>query len=169
MRKEEKKGVDEIKDIALFEQQYREFELKRLEKERSKVMKNLAKLIVYTKMPRWKRMIRLNLNPDTLLAILTEIASIVLSIKLMKLMQLEDLFGFYVDPKVRFNAYVYLLSLVGIVCFTFMFMEILAMSLKTGSEKELLKLIKFEKDRLKEIDKRKEILIRDSGRSYQSE
>lgn len=169
MRKEEKKGVDEIKDIALFEQQYREFELKRLEKERSKVMKNLAKLIAYTKMPRLKRMIRLNLNPDTLLAILTEIASIVLSIKLMKLMQLEDLFGFYVDPKVRFNAYVYLLFFVGLACFTFMFMEILAMSLKTGSEKELLKLIKFEKDRLKEIDKRKEILIKDSGRSFQGD
>lgn len=60
MRKEDKKGIDEIKDVALFEQQFREFELKRLEKERSKFMKNLAKLIAYTKMPRLKRMIRLN-------------------------------------------------------------------------------------------------------------
>lgn len=84
-------------------------------------------------------------------------------------MQLEDLFGFYVDPKVRFNAYVYLIFFVGLACFAFMFMEILAMSLKTGSEKELLKLINFEKDRIKEIDKRKEILIKDSGRSFQSQ
>lgn len=164
-----KKSVDEIKDIAHLEQQFREFEFKRLEKERSKVTKNLAKLIVYTKMPRWKRMIRLNLNPDTLLAILTEIASIVLSIKLMKLMQLEDLFGFYVDPKVRFNAYVYLLSFVGTVLFALMFMEILIVSFKTSSEKELSELIKTEKDRIKEIDKHKAILIKDSGRSYQSE
>ncbi|WP_301405471.1 hypothetical protein [Enterococcus entomosocium] len=84
MRKDVKKGFDEIKDIALLEQQYREFEFKRLEKERSKVTKNLAKLIVYTKLPRLKRLIWLNLKPGPLLAGVIEYASIVLSIKLCR-------------------------------------------------------------------------------------
>lgn len=42
-----------------------------------------------------------------------------------------------------------------------MFMEILIVSFKTGSEKELSELIKTEKDRIKEIDKHKAILIKD--------
>jgi len=169
MRKDVKKGFDEIKDIALLEQQYREFEFKRLEKERSKVTKNLAKLIVYTKLPRLKRLIWLNLKPGPLLAGVIEYASIVLSIKLFNLLQLDGLSGSYTNSNNRFSGYIYLLSFVVTVFFAFMFLEIFVLSLKTGSEKELSELIKFEKDRLKEIDKRKEILIKDLGRSCQSE
>lgn len=164
-----KKGVDEIKDIALLEQQYREFEFKRLEKERSKVTKNLAMLILYAKLPRLKRLIWLNLKPGPLLAGVIEYASIVLSIKLFNHIQLDGFFGSYINSNDRFNGYIYLLSFVGTVLFALMFMEILVVSFKTGSEKELSELIKTEKDRLKEIDKHKEILIKDSGRSYQSE
>lgn len=161
-----KNGIDEIKDIALFEQQYREFELKRLEKERAKAMKNLVKLIVYTKMPRLKRLIWLNLNPGTLLAGVLEYTSIILSIKLFKRIQLNGFSGSYTNSN---DGFIYLLSFVLTVSFAFIFLEILVLSLKTGSEKELSQLIKSEKDRLKEIDKRKEILSKNSGRSFQSE
>ncbi|MBJ0457584.1 hypothetical protein ACFC84_16485 [Enterococcus casseliflavus] len=164
-----KKGVDEIKDIALLEQHYREFEFKRLEKERSKVTKNLAKLILYAKLPRLKRLICLNLKPGQLLVGVIEYASIVLSIKLFNHIQLDGFFGSYINSNDRFNGYIYLLSFVGTVLFALMFMEILIVSFKTGSEKELSELIKTEKDRIKEIDKHKAILIKDSGRSYQSE
>jgi hypothetical protein len=169
VRKVEKKGVDEIKDMALFEQEYREFELKRLEKERSKVLKNLAKLVVYAKTPRLNRLIWLNLKPGPLLAGVIEYASIVLSIKLFNCIQLDGFFGSYINSNDRFNGYIYLLSFVLTVSFAFIFLEILFLSLKTGSEKELSQLIKSEKDRLKEIDKRKDILNKDSGRSFQSE
>lgn len=161
-----KKGVDEIKDIALLEQHYREFELKRLEKERSKVLKNLAKLIVYAKMPRLKRLIWLNLNPGMLLSGVIEYTSIILSIKLFKRIQLNGFSGSYTNSN---DGFIYLLSFVLTVSFAFIFLEILVLSLKTGSEEELSQLIKSEKDRLKEIDKRKEILIKDSGRSFQNE
>lgn len=161
MRKDKKKGVDEIKEMALFEQEYREFELKRLEKERSKVLKNLAKLIVYAKMPRLKRLIWLNLKPGPLLAGVIEYASIVLSIRLFNLIQFDGLLGSYTNSNNRFSGYIYLLSVVGTVLFALMFMEILIVSFKTGSEKELSELIKTEKDRIKEIDKHKAILIKD--------
>lgn len=164
-----KKGVDEIKDIAHLELQFREFEFKRLEKERSKVTKNLAKLILYAKLPRLKRLIWLNLKPGQLLAGVIEYASIVLSIKLFNHIQLDGFFGSYINSNDRFNGYIYLISFVGTVLFALMFMEILIVSFKTGSEKELSELIKTEKDRIKEIDKHKAILIKDSGRSYQSE
>ena len=166
MRKDKKKGVDEIKEMALFEQEYREFELKRLEKERSKVLKNLAKLIVYAKMPRLKRLIWLNLNPETLFAGVLEYTSIILSIKLFKRIQLNGFSGSYTNSN---DGFIYLLSFVLTVSFAFIFLEILVLSLKTGSEKELSELIKTEKDRIKEIDNHKAILIKDSGRSYQSE
>lgn len=161
MRKDKKKGVDEIKEMALFEQEYREFELKRLEKERSKVLKNLAKLIVYAKMPRLKRLIWLNLKPGSLLAGVIEYASIVLSIRLFNLIQFDGLLGSYTNSNNLFSGYIYLLSVVGTVLFALMFMEILIVSFKTGSEKELSELIKTEKDRIKEIDKHKVILIKD--------
>lgn len=103
MRKDKKKGVDEIKEMALFEQEYREFELKRLEKERSKVLKNLAKLIVYAKMPRLKRLIWLNLKTGPLLAGVIEYASIVLSIRLFNLIQFDGLLGSYTKSNNRFS------------------------------------------------------------------